>query len=274
MKNRTIVLFTHAALLLVLLNDTIARYTVDRYEGSRREAFIQRFEGWWKAIRRAYRYGRKAKHRYRRFQRNVSQNTPDSARVYTVKDATPERYTGKRRNPDNSAHRGIHRMPRNPWNLLKDTSPAVPCRDIRTPDGLICVPVSAPPAPATAPVPVAVDPWHEYMLRQQRNNELTLTGREGPHQNVTHTASVLGRRPDPTGENPGTAQQMLPRQGGSDHHRSGGQAHRGGGLQWPAIRIPARRPAVYAVVSESRSDSGESYHGAVSGVRRLSVAAR
>lgn len=269
--------FVHGLLLLIQIDEKLSTFTARRYEGSRRQEFIRRFKGWWKAIRRAYQYSHSkdgAKHKFRRFQKNVSQNTPDSSRVYSTKK-TPvrERYTGNRRNPDNSAYKGARRMPRQPWNLLKDTSTPVPCVDTRTADGLICMPLIH-----TAEMPLVlatpVDPWHEYMLRQQRNNTLTLTGQEGPHQNVSHTSSVLGRRQDSTGQNPGTTQQMHPRQGGSDHHRPGGQTHSGGGLQRPAIGLESRLKSVYDVVSAGRIPSREPAHRAVPRVRRLSLTAR
>lgn len=274
MKNRATTALTYAVLLLCRLNDTLAAYTVDRYEGSRREAFIQRFEGWWKAVRRAYAYSHDkkngAKHKYRRFQKNVSQNTPDTARMYTAKDTTAERYTGKRRNPDNRAYRGSRRMPRQPWNLLKDTSPAVPCTDTRTPDGLICVPqgytvtgrIRRDPHPVFQNFPAPADPWAEYAARNNKEH------------NVRQQTPDLGRGQDRTGTLTLPAQQVHAGQGGSDHHRPGGQAHRGGGLQRTAIGLPARLDAVFSLVSEGRSDSGEPRGGAVPGVRRLPVSAR
>lgn len=65
-----------------LLSHTFIHVIKERYKGSRREAFISAVKIWWPAIRKAYAYD--SQHRYRRFQKNVSQNNDESERLYGV----------------------------------------------------------------------------------------------------------------------------------------------------------------------------------------------
>lgn len=253
-----------ALCFLALLVWFVLDWIRERHEGSRRQAAVQRARGWWKAIRRAYRY--KAEHRARR---NRKQSKPDRE---------PERYTGKRRITDAIRPRSHRRR------FFKDYTPAPACRDIRTADGLICIPTGQTASgrfvrPPNLPLqhvrpPVPVDPWQEYITRQHRNNTLTLHGQEGPHQYVSNTASVMGRNPDTASQDISTDEFVRTVKGWGDHHGTGGTAHRGGRVQRTPERLQAQLESLFDLVSESIPTASRGGRRTFARVRRLPLTAR
>lgn len=207
-----------AAIVLMyqMLNDRLA----DRVRHSYGMYYISRIQAWLPRaypvrLVKAHHYSlTSAKHKYRRGEKQVTAQTPQRLRTYS--------------------------QPR--LMIAQTTAAEAPVFTVQ--------PAHRAPQWENTDAVLADPAWAAELKQRLAAAHLTLTGRSDSrvpglqHQQTPY----LGRDPHGDGADDSPAQSVHSRQGWGNHHGSGRAAHRGGGVQWPATRLPARNATLLDLV--------------------------